>query len=133
MFKSNAICSHNLELASEDPACCCPLILFSIGDFSLVRFVEFRFQIPNSVSLAMAESWTDSLVCSQGQAGTGCNPCCLYLALTVSFLLVLSLQITSHPSRLVSAAAPWSSLTNEGFCWSQLTNQRPWLNFIHSS
>ena len=78
---------------------------------------------------AMAVSWTDSSVCSQGQAGTGCNPCCLYLALTLSFLLVLLLQITSRPSRLV----PWSSLTNEGFCWSKLTNQRPWLNFIHSS
>ena len=95
------------------------------------------FRVPagrvNWLTLAMAESWTDSSVCSQGQAGTGCNPCCLYLALTLSFLLVLLPQITSRPSRLVSAAAPWSSLTNEGFCWSQLTNQRPWLNFIHSS
>ena len=48
MFKNNAICSLILELASEDPVCCCPLILFTIDDFSQLRFVEFRLILPNS-------------------------------------------------------------------------------------
>ena len=45
MFKNNAICDHNFELASEDPVCCCPLIL------AVVRFIKFRLILLNSFPL----------------------------------------------------------------------------------